>query len=87
MMSCNRILMKSNEKIEQQFTAVLHAIVSKFNIDGLYPMIFTKWQVVLLVMHLNNSPYTYVKYVIVILAEFTLIAHISCVLIQNVLQI
>lgn len=46
-MTCKRILMKSNEKIEQQFTAVLYAIISKFNIDGLFPMVFTKWQVIL----------------------------------------
>lgn len=52
-MTCKRILMKSNEKIEQQFTAVLYAIVSKFNIDGLFPMVFTKWQVILIV-HLNQ---------------------------------
>lgn len=41
-MTCKRILIKSNEECEQ-FTAVLYAIVSKFNIDGLFPLVFTKW--------------------------------------------
>jgi len=41
-MTCKRVLINSNES-EQTFTAVIYAIVSKFNIDGLYPLIFTKW--------------------------------------------
>ncbi|XP_029343746.1 meiosis-specific with OB domain-containing protein [Acyrthosiphon pisum] len=46
-MTCKRVLVKSNE-ISRQFTAVLYAIVSKFNIDGLSPLVLTKWQVILL---------------------------------------
>lgn len=41
-MTCKRVIIKSNE-ISRQFTAVLYAIVSKFNIDGLSPMVITKW--------------------------------------------
>jgi len=46
-MTCKRVLVKSNE-IRRQFTAILYAIVSKFNIDGLSPLVLTKWQVILL---------------------------------------
>lgn len=42
-MSCKRILMKSNERCAQEFTAVLYAIVSKFDIDGLFQLVLTKW--------------------------------------------
>lgn len=44
-MTCKRVLIYSNERSRQQFTAVLYAIVSKFNIDDLYPLMFSKWQV------------------------------------------
>lgn len=44
-MTCKRVLIKSNE-ISKQFTAILYAIVSKFNIDGLSPLVLNKWQVV-----------------------------------------
>jgi len=46
-MTCKRVLVKSNET-SRQFTAILYAIVSKFNIDGLSPLVLTKWQVILL---------------------------------------
>jgi len=46
-MTCKRVLIKSNE-INKQFTAILYAIVSKFNIDGLSPLVLNKWQVILL---------------------------------------
>ncbi|XP_060856651.1 protein hold'em-like [Metopolophium dirhodum] len=46
-MTCKRVLVKSNE-IRRQLTAILYAIVSKFNIDGLSPLVLTKWQVILL---------------------------------------
>ncbi|KAF0748429.1 meiosis-specific with OB domain-containing protein, partial [Aphis craccivora] len=39
-MTCKRILIKSNE-ISSQFTAILYGIVSKFNIDGLSPLVLT----------------------------------------------
>lgn len=45
-MTCKRILVKSHEITSPQFTAVLYAIVSKFNIDGLTPLIFNKWLVI-----------------------------------------
>jgi len=40
-MTCKRVLI--NYQNGQTFTALLYAIVSKFNTDGLYPLIFTKW--------------------------------------------
>lgn len=43
-----------NNERNGQFTAVVYAIVSKFNIDGLYPLIYTKWQVVLLNINFNK---------------------------------
>lgn len=47
-MSCKHILIKSNESgTPVQFTAILYAIISKFNIDGLFRLIFTRWQVFL----------------------------------------
>lgn len=53
-MTCKRILINSNERSRQQFTAVLYGIVSDFNIDGSYPLFFTKWQVVILNLHFNT---------------------------------
>jgi hypothetical protein len=44
-MTCKRILVQSHERTSPQFTAVLYAVVSKFNVDGLIPLIFNKWQV------------------------------------------
>jgi len=42
-MTCKRILIKFNERSGQQFTAVIYAIISKFNIDGLFPLVLIKW--------------------------------------------
>lgn len=52
-MTCKRILITSKEK-NSHFTTVLYAIVSKFNIDGLYPFIYTKWQVIIVTFHFNK---------------------------------
>ncbi|XP_025425165.1 protein hold'em-like isoform X1 [Sipha flava] len=41
-MTCKRILVQSHERTSPQFTAVLYAVVSKFNVDGLIPLIFNK---------------------------------------------
>lgn len=48
-MTCKRILLNSNER-NIQFTAVLYAIVSKFNIDGSSPLFFNKWYVIILIL-------------------------------------
>lgn len=53
-MTCKRILVKSNE-INSQFTAILYGIVSKFNIDGLSPLVLTKWQVIILYFNYNRQ--------------------------------
>lgn len=44
-MTCKSVLKKCSQKNIQQFTTVLFAIVSKLNIDGLFPLVFNKWQV------------------------------------------
>lgn len=41
-MTCKRILLNTKER-NLQFSAVLYAIVSKFNIDGSSPLFLNKW--------------------------------------------
>lgn len=65
-MTCKRVLLMSHERNRPQFTAVVFAIVSKFNIDGLYPMVYNKWQVIKkkkMLTLANNSMTCIVTYV------------------------